>query len=79
MQVKIIEGCIVCRQCECQAPDVFLIPEKADTAVVLDSRPDASHEAEIIRAIKGCPVHVIRLRRRDALSKAPLAGDGNQK
>jgi len=63
MHVKIIEGCIVCRQCECQAPDVFEVPEGAHTARVIEAGPPQQREADVIRAVKGCPVHVIKLKR----------------
>ena len=63
MNVRIVEGCIVCRQCECQAPDVFEVPEGAYTAQVVDASPSLSREADVIRAVKGCPVHVIKLHR----------------
>ncbi len=63
MHVKIIEGCIVCRQCECQAPDVFVIEEKAHSARVHQPHPNGDREADVIQAIKGCPVHVIKLKR----------------
>lgn len=63
MQVRIVEGCIVCRQCECQAPDVFDVPENAHAARVIEVNPERSREADVIRAIKGCPVYVIKLRR----------------
>lgn len=63
MHVKIVEGCIVCRQCECQAPDVFEVPEGGHTARVVEPSPRQVREADVIRAVKGCPVHVIKLRR----------------
>ncbi len=63
MNVRIVEGCIVCRQCECQAPDVFEVPEGAHTALVVEASPALTREADVIRAVKGCPVHVIKLRR----------------
>ena len=63
MNVRIVEGCIVCRQCECQAPDVFEVPEGAHTALVVEASPALSREEDVIRAVKGCPVHVIKLRR----------------
>lgn len=63
MHVKIVEGCIVCRQCECQAPDVFEVPEGAHSARVIESGPPQQREADVIRAVKGCPVHVIKLKR----------------
>lgn len=63
MHVKIIEGCIVCRQCECQAPDVFEVPEGAHSARVIEAAPSQQREADVIRAVKGCPVHVIKLKR----------------
>ena len=63
MHVKIVDGCIVCRQCECQAPDVFEVPEGAHTARVIEAGPPQQREADVIRAVKGCPVHVIKLKR----------------
>ncbi|MEE9294523.1 MAG: ferredoxin [Phycisphaerae bacterium] len=63
MHVRIVEGCIICRQCECQAPDVFVVEEKAHAARVHNSRPPQHREADVIRAVKGCPVHVIKLKR----------------
>lgn len=63
MRVRIVDGCIVCRQCECQAPDVFIVEEMAHTARVTDVAPAQHREADVIRAVKGCPVHVIKLQR----------------
>ena len=63
MRVKIVDGCIVCRQCECQAPDVFIVEEMAHSARVTDAAPAQHREADVIRAVKGCPVHVIKLQR----------------
>jgi ferredoxin len=63
MKVSIVEGCIVCRQCECQAPDVFRVFERAHTAKVVQVDPPMRREAAVIEAIKGCPVNVIRLQR----------------
>ncbi len=63
MHVRIVDGCITCRQCECRAPDVFIVEERAHTATVLDARPSQVRESDIIQAIKDCPVHVIKLRR----------------
>ncbi len=63
MHVRIVEGCIICRQCECQAPDVFVVEEKAHTARVHSSSPHQDREADVIQAVKGCPVHVIKLKR----------------
>lgn len=63
MHVRIVEGCIVCRQCECQAPDVFEVPEGAHSARVVEPSPQQAREEDVIRAVKGCPVHVIKLRR----------------
>jgi ferredoxin len=63
MNVTIVEGCIVCRQCECQAPDVFRVHERAHTAKVVQADPPMRREQAVIEAIKGCPVNVIRLKR----------------
>ncbi|MFH1416988.1 MAG: ferredoxin [Planctomycetota bacterium] len=63
MHVKIVEGCIICRACECMAPNVFVVEERAHAARVLDPHPNSTQEADIVEAIKVCPVHVIRLRR----------------
>ena len=63
MRVRIVDGCIVCRQCECQAPDVFIVEEMAHSARVIDAAPAQLSEPDVIRAVKGCPVHVIKLQR----------------
>ncbi len=63
MHVKIVEGCIICRACECMAPDVFVVEERAHAVRVLDPYPEPQQEADIIEAIKVCPVHVIKLKR----------------
>lgn len=63
MKVSIVEGCIVCRQCECQAPDVFRVFERAHSAKVVQIDPPMLREKAVIEAIKGCPVNVIRLQR----------------
>jgi ferredoxin len=63
MRVRIIEGCIVCKQCECQAPDVFVVDEKSHSARVVEDSPTLDRELDVIAAVKGCPVHVIKLKR----------------
>lgn len=62
-RVWIEEGCIVCKVCEDQAPQVFLVTD--DTCVV---RPDAGVHFEqqaddIEQAAKDCPVEVIKFDR----------------
>jgi len=59
-------GCIVCKTCEFMAPDVFHVPEKGLTAVVLQTQPSPEQLASVLEAVKSCPETVIQFRREKA-------------
>lgn len=54
---KIIPGCITCGTCEFIAPEVF---EVLDVAYVKKNIDFEKYEKEILKAVKECPVKVIK-------------------
>jgi ferredoxin len=63
-KLRIIAGCIVCRTCEFTAPGIFEVDEKSLTASVLIEEPPDDRIPEVHEAIRNCPEHVIKFRRK---------------
>jgi len=57
-RVWIKEGCTACGMCEDECPDVFEVTD--DTAIIREDVDISECEVDIISAVEGCPVEVIR-------------------
>lgn len=47
--------------CENEAPNVFLVEDKATTVTVLDETPPESERPNVEMAVKYCPTHALSI------------------
>jgi ferredoxin len=53
--------CQVHGVCESEAPDVFVVPKRAETVTVLIEQPDEALRPQVTAAAKYCPTRAIRI------------------
>jgi ferredoxin len=53
--------CQVHGVCESEAPDVFVVPKRAETVTVLIEQPDEALRPQVAAAAKYCPTRAIRI------------------
>ncbi len=67
MRVWIDQGCIACRACEYECPDVFRVVGATSTVrIALDDDLAERYGERIATAAAGCPVEVIKLEEQPA-------------
>ncbi|MCA9670126.1 MAG: ferredoxin [Myxococcales bacterium] len=63
-EIRVKDGCIICKTCEFLAPTLFVVPENELSSTPLKKQPEGGDELESLKeAMRMCPVHVISFRR----------------